>query len=267
MLQEAAMNNQANFPKVKPFEPENAAQRATLTFWRMENAAAEALLHAAGPAKDRAALTGLVLLTVGMVALLVALVAGIKAGLRILDTGLSSQGVPLMMVNLITIAMAYFFGWVATALSTRVYRVPLAGGAVKAFSWLFLACLLALYLFITIKLFEQNYTDTKLLAYWLIMALGVLGLAGIHLITGTGDMRAYAFFLMLVSILHLGVIVYHYNFLDGFKPSGLIPDMLFFINMLLVEFLMLAHFGLLRSTREFLDRQFLDVRARMDLSR
>ena len=73
------MNNQANFPKVRPFEPENAAQRATLTFWRMENAAAEALLGAAGPAKDRALLTGFVLLTFGMAALLVALVAGIKA--------------------------------------------------------------------------------------------------------------------------------------------------------------------------------------------
>jgi hypothetical protein len=261
------MNNQANFPKVKPFEPENPAQRVTLALWQMENAAADAVRRAASPADDRATLTGLVLLAVGMVALLVALLAGIKAGLRVLDSGLSIQGIPLMMVNLITIAMAYCFGWMTAALSARVYRVPLAVTAVKAFAWVFLACLLALYLFITMKLFEQNYTDTKLLAYWLIMALGVLGLTGIYLITGAGDMRAYAFFLMLVSILHLGVIVYHYNFLDGFKPEGLVPDMLFFMNMLLVEFLMLAHFGLLRSTREFLDRQFMDVRMRMNLSR
>jgi len=261
------MSTQANFPKVRPFEPENAAQRVRLAFWRMETAAAGALQQATGPAKEQVTPTGFVLLTVGMAALLAALVAGIKAGLRILDSGLSSQGVPLMMVNLTTIAMAYCFGWAAAALSARVYRVPLAGTAVKAFAWVFLACLLGLYLFITIKLFEQNYTDTKLLAYWLIMALGLLGLTGIHLITGTGDMRAYAFLLMLVSILHLGVIVYHYNFLEGFKPEGLIPDMLFFINMLLVEFLMLAHFGLLRSTREFLDRQFMDVRLQITLSR
>jgi len=261
------MNNQPDFPKVKPFEPENAAQRVTLDVWGMESAAADAVRRATGPARDQDTLTGLVLLAVSMTALLAALIAGIKAGLRILDSGLSSEGVPLMMVNLITVAMAYAFGWMAAELIARVYRLPLAVTAVKAFAWAFLSCLLGLYLFITVKLFEQNYTDTKLLAYWLIMALGVLGLTGIYLITGTGDMRVYAFFLMLVSIVHLGVIVYHYNFLDSFKPEGLIPDMLFFMNMLLVEFLMLAHFGLLRSTRAFLDDQFRDVRLRMNLSR
>jgi len=256
------MSRQVDYPKVKPFEPENAAQRIRLSFWRAETAAADAVGRSRGiPALT----TGCLLLAAGMAALLVALLAGIKAGLRILDTGLSNQALPLMTVNLITIAMAYAFGWVAASLSARVYRVPVAAPATKAFAWVFLACLVGLYLFITLKLFEQSYTGTKLLAYWLIMGLGVLGLTGIHLITGGGDMRGYAFLLMLISLLHLGVIVYHYNFLDGFKPEGLIPDMLFFLNMLLVEFLMLAHFGLLRSTREFLDRQFLDVRLRMGL--
>jgi hypothetical protein len=256
------MSHQIHYPKVKPFEPENAAQRIMLSFWRAEAAAAEAV----GQARGRPApTTGFLLLAAGMAALLVALLAGIKAGLRILDTGLSNQALPLMTVNLITIAMAYAFGWVAASLSARVYRVPVAVPLTKAFAWVFLACLAALYLFITLKLFEQSYTGTKLLAYWLIMGLGVLGLTGVHLITGGGDMRGYAFLLMLISLLHLGVIVYHYNFLEGFKPEGLIPDMLFFLNMLLVEFLMLAHFGLLRSTREFLDRQFLDVRLRMGL--
>jgi hypothetical protein len=166
-----------------------------------------------------------------------------------------------MLVNLITIGMAYCLAG-AAALS-REFQLPLRTAVRPSPGYSWAACWrLSL---ITLKLFEQNYTGTKLLAYWLIMALGVLGLTGIHLITGTGDMRAYAFLLMLVSVLHLGVIVYHYNFLDGFKPEGLIPDMLFFMNLLLVESLMLAHFGLLRSTREFLDRQFLDVRGRMDL--
>jgi len=257
------MNSRASYPKVEPFEPENPAQRIMLSFWKAEIAAGDAV----GRGQGRSLLTGYVLLSAGMAALLVALLAGIKAGLRILDSGLSNQAVPLMTVNLITIAMAYAFGWVAASLSARVYRVPLAVPAIRAFGWVFLSCLLALYLFITLKLFEQSYTGTKLLAYWWIMALGLIGLTGIHLITDGSDMRGYALLLMLVSMLHLGVIVYHYNFLEGFKPAGLVPDMLFFLNMLVVEFLMLAHFGLLRSTREFIDRQFLDVRLRLGLGR
>jgi hypothetical protein len=258
------MNNQAEFPKIKPFRPESSGERMALAFWKVENEARRSL---GGQGQGQTALMGYALLAMGMTALLVALLAGIKAGLRVLDSGISAQGVPLMMVNLTTIAMAYIFGWVTVALSARVYRLPVAGMATRAFGWVFLLCLVVLYLFITGKLFEQHYTDTKLLAYWVIMGLGVLGLTGIHLITGTGDMRAYALFLMMVTILHLGVIVYHYNFLDEFKPEGLIPDMLFFLNMLFVEVLMFAHFGLLRPVRDLLDREFLDVRARMGRGR
>lgn len=257
------MNNRVNIPKIRPFESESPGERIALGFWKLQGDVKRLL----GQGDGRTALPGYALLAIGMTALLIALLAGIKAGLRVLDSGVSAQAVPLMMVNLVTIAMAYIFGWVTMALSARVYRLPLAGLASRAFGWVFLICLLALYLFITRKLFEQHYTDTKLLAYWLIMGLGVLGLTGIHLITGTGGMRAYAFFLMLVTILHLAVIVYHYNFLDEFEPQGLIPDLLFFLNMLFVEVLMFAHFGLLRPVRDMLDRQFVDVRARMGRGR
>jgi hypothetical protein len=245
--------------QVETSGPRNAAQRAVLAFQQLD----EQVKRPPGGGQRQIALTGTLLLAAGMSALMVALLAGIKAGLRVLDTGISAEGLPLMMVNLTTIAMAYAFGWVTVALSARVYRLPLAGAATRAFGWVFLFCLLALYLFITLKLFEQHYTATKLLAYWFIMALGVLGLTGVHLITGTGNMRGYAFFLMLVTLLHLGVIVYHYNFIDEFEPGGLIPDMLFFLNMLLVEVLMFAHLGVLRPLRDLLDREFIDVRARM----
>jgi hypothetical protein len=216
---------------------------------------------------ERSTLTASMLLAAGLGALTVALIAGIKAGLRLLDGGLSAEGVPLMAVNLVTIAMAYSFGWMAAGLSAKVYHLPLATKAVRAFAWVFLLCLAALYLYITLKLFEQNYTDSKLAAYWTVMCLGVLGLAGIHLLSGQDDMRPYAFVLMLVSMVHLGAIVYHYNFLEGFRPEGLVADMLFFFSMLLVEFLMLAHFGLLRSARHFVEEQFVDVRRTMDLGR
>jgi hypothetical protein len=257
------MNTQVNLRDVNP-GPRDGPTKGVRSGFPATGAEAGGPL---GRGEEQDGVMGGVLLAMGMTALLVALLAGIKAGLRVLDSGISAQGVPLMMVNLITIAMAYTFGWVTVALSARVYRLPLAGITTRAFGWVFLLCLLALYFFITRKLFEQRYTETKLFAYWLIMCLGILGLTGIHLITGTGDMRAYAFFLMIATIFHLGVIVYHYNFLDSFDPEGLIPDMLFFLNMLLVELLMFAHWGLLRPARDMLDREFLDVRARLGLRR
>src|SRR5512135_3091897 len=143
------MHGQANFPRLQPLE--------------------------AGR------LTGGMLLAAGLGALIVALIAGIKAGLRLLDTGLAAEGIPLMMVNLVTIALAYGFGWMGAGASAKVYRSPVAVNAVRAFGWVFLLCLAALYVYITLKLFEQHYTESKLVAYWMVMCLGVLGLTGVHL--------------------------------------------------------------------------------------
>ena len=111
----------------------------------------------------------------------------------------------------------FFFGWGIGLVCIRVFGNRFYPVIIKLYTW---GCLFAagvLYIKIIQKLYKQEYDNPKLGMYVIIM-LGVLFiLLCLHLLLKDQDPRPFAIPLLIVSVVHLLVIVYHYVFdvMDG----------------------------------------------------
>jgi len=105
------------------------------------------------------------------------------------------------------------------------------------------------------RLYDQNYHLLHFWAYPIIVAAGLGAMVGLHLIIEDHDLRPFSMPLLIISMIQLGLIVFRYVFTPA-NPTYLWKDLLFFLAMAGVGFLMLAHIGLLMPLRVRLTNYF-----------
>jgi len=155
--------------------------------------------------------------------------------------------------KIIPVALAYMVGWILCLLSVRSFSNLVLPLMLKYYSWLTLAGVLILYLKIMQKLFEQRYDLAHFLAYNVILASGLAGLLGLHLLLDEQNLRRYSIPIMVVSIWHLVLMVLRYVIIDGGEPLYIFGDLYFFLVMFGLAVLMLAHLGILNPLRNRID--------------
>ena len=88
------------------------------------------------------------------------------------------------------------------------------------------------------------------------MGVALAGLIGFHLLVEGHSLRLFSIPLLLISLVHLYLIVYHYVFALDVTYIYLLGDVLFFLGMITVSILMLMHIGVLSGVRNKIDRLF-----------
>ena len=220
-------------------------------------------LQSPGSVSQRGLLSiSMLLFSVG--GLIIAMLAGLRLVFDIFTVGLM-ESLDGLAIKVIVIGLAYLVGWITSMLAIRVYGNLVLPFIINLFIWGCLIGLCALYLLILQRLYIQAYDAPRFFAYLLIMAAGLAGMVGLHLIIEGHDLRPLAIPLLIINLLQLGLIVLRYVFTPDAKDSYLINDLIFFAAMTSFSVFMLAHIGLLAPLRKrftnYFDRNSKAIRS------
>jgi len=187
-------------------------------------------------------------------ALTFALLGGSKLILDIFGAGLmnSLNGIS---TKVLVVALAYGVGWMTAMIAIRVYGNLVLPFIINFLIWGCLIGVCALYVLILQRLYDQAYDLPHYFAYLMIVAAGLAAMVGLHLIVEDHDLRPLSIPLLIISLIHLGLIVFRYVFTVA-NPTFLWKDLLFFLVMAGLAYLMLAHIGLLKPLRLQLTNYF-----------
>src|SRR5215211_2306237 len=183
-----------------------------------------------------------------------ALIGGAKLVLDILGAGLENS-LPTLPPKALVIGLAYAVGWITAMIAIRVYGNLVLPFIINFLIWGCLIGVCALYVLILQRLYDQTYNLLRFWAYLMIVASGLGAMVGLHLIVEGHDLRPLSIPLLVISMIHLGLIVFRYVFTVA-NPDYLFTDLLFFIAMASFGYLMLAHIGLLTPLRTQLTNYF-----------
>ena len=230
----------------------------------------------------------IVMLLVSVVTLSVAMIGGAKMALDTfssskvmeqgtklkVEKGLSAEAAkpekmkkepvaPHVFAPAIALAIAYGVGWFTAMLGIRVYANLILPILINLITWACLAGICFLYLEILKRLYAQEYEIPNFIKYVVVMLAGLFAMVGLHLIVEDHNLRPFAIPLLIISMFHLGMIVYRYVFANG-KEIYLIGDLFFLFGMAGFSMLMLAHVGLLDPLRtrftNYFDRNSVAIR-------
>ena len=187
-------------------------------------------------------------------ALTFALLGASKLILDIFGAGLmnSLNGIS---TKVLVVALAYGVGWMTAMIAIRVYGNLVLPFIINFLIWGCLIGVCALYVLILQRLYDQAYDLPHYFAYLMIVAAGLAAMVGLHLIVEDHDLRPLSIPLLIISLIHLGLIVFRYVFTVA-NPTFLWKDLLFFLVMAGLAYLMLAHIGLLKPLRLQLTNYF-----------
>jgi hypothetical protein len=204
---------------------------------------------------DTRGLLSIVTMLVSLAAISIAMVGGAKLIYDILEGGIDK--VNNMPAKIIVLAFPFLFGWAAGLVSIRAFGNLIYPIIIKIYSW---GCLLAtcyLYFEVILKMFDHDYTGQKFGIYLIILLGILLVLFFLHLLVEGHDLRPFAIPLLIISVVHLFVIVYHFIFAEN--AGGLsyaVGDFIVFILMITISGLMLMHVGIFSRLREMLGDLF-----------
>jgi hypothetical protein len=201
-------------------------------------------------------LLSIAMLILSMGAFGIAALSGAKMVYDVLGNH-SNSAVVVVIAQIIVIGLAYAVGWITAVVAIRVYGNLILPMLISWCTW---GCLIAVcYLYIEIlkRMYNQPDDFGRFIKYLTVMAGGLGALIGLHLIVEDHDLRPFSLPLLLISLSHLGMIVFRYVFdTTGVKAGFLWKDLAFFFMMTIVSIAMLAHWGLLRPLREQLTNRF-----------
>jgi hypothetical protein len=183
-----------------------------------------------------------------------ALLGGSKLVLDIFGVGLLNS-LGTLPTKAFVVGLAYLVGWVTAMIAIRVYGNLVLPFIINFLIWGCLIGVCALYVLILQRLYDQSYDLTHYFAYLMIVAAGLVAMVGLHLIIEDHDLRPLSIPLLIISLIHLGLIVFRYVFTAA-SPAYLWKDLLFFLIMGAFAYLMLAHIGLLKPLRKQLTTYF-----------
>lgn len=209
---------------------------------------------------DTRGMLSIATMLVSLAAISIALFGGAKLIYDILEAGLDeADNIP---TKLLVMAFPFVFGWIVGLVSIRGFGNQIYPIIIKIYTW---GCLIAtgfLYFKVISKLLVINYNGLKLGTY-IVMLLGVLFvLFCLHLLVDGHDLRPYAIPLLVISVVHLFVIVYHYIIMEA--PGGFseaMSDFLVFLLMITISGLMLLHMGIFTRVRETIGDLFAEKTA------
>lgn len=198
-------------------------------------------------------------MVVSLAVMSIAMGGGLILIFDILDKGLD-ENMSTIPVKLIVLGFAFLFGWGVGLVSIRGFRNRVYPVIVKLYAWGCVAAAVVLYIKVIQKLYEQDYDNSKLGMY-VMMLVGVLFiLLCLHLLLEEHDPRPLAIPLLIVSIVHVFVIVYHYVF--DLEPGQdisvrfVFSDFMIFFLMVTVSALILNNGNLLSPVRETISGVF-----------
>lgn len=171
----------------------------------------------------------------------------------------------VIVAQLIVVGLAYSVGWVTAMVAIRVYGNLVLPIIIDLFTWGCLLAICGLYLVIMQRMYNQPDDHFRFLKYMLVMAGGLAGLLGFHLIVEGHSLRPFAVPLLVINLIQLGIIVLRYVFATSdVKPGFLWKDLVFFFMMTIVSITMLAHWGILEPLRKritnYFDRNSVAIR-------
>lgn len=148
------------------------------------------------------------------------------------------------------IGLAYVVGWAVALVGIRHFNNLVLPGVINIYAWATLAGIAALYIIILFRLYEQRYFVGNFIKYTIVMWVAIAGLIGFHLLIEDHNLRPFSIPLLMISLVHLYLIVFHYVFAIGkVNYDYLSGDIIFFLGMALVSVLMLLHVGTLSWLR------------------
>jgi hypothetical protein len=187
-------------------------------------------------------------------ALTFALLGGAKLVLDILGAGLENS-LPTLPPKAMVVGLAYGVGWITAMIAIRVYGNLVLPFIIHFLIWGCLIGVCALYVLVLQRMYDQTYNLLRFWAYLMIVAAGLTAMVGLHLVVEDHDLRPLSIPLLVISMIHLGLIVFRYVFTVA-NPGYLWTDLLFFFAMAGFGYLMLAHMGLLSPLRTQLTNYF-----------
>ena len=197
----------------------------------------------------------LVTMLVSLAALTVSMLGAAKLVFDVFDDGLANS-LNSILVKVVVLGFAFFFGWGIGVVSIRGFGNLVYPIVVKIYAWACLAAVGILYIKVIQKLYMQAYDGLHFWAYLVMLLGGLFVLICLHLLVEGHDLRPFAIPLLVISVVQLFVIVYHYVFTAD--PNGwmLLGDFTIFIFMISLSALMLMHIGILSPLRAWIDAMF-----------
>lgn len=183
-----------------------------------------------------------------------ALIGGAKLVFDILGTGLEGS-LPTLPPKAMVVGLAYAVGWITAMVAIRVYGNLVLPFIINYLIWGCLIGVCSLYVLVLYRMYDQTYNWLRFWAYLMILASGLAAMVGLHLIVEDHDLRPLSIPLLVISMIHLGLIVFRYVFTVA-NPDYLWTDLAFFLIMGSFGYLMLAHIGLLAPLRTQLTNYF-----------
>jgi hypothetical protein len=206
------------------------------------------------PRKDKVDMGGLLSLATMLASfgsLGIAMSGGLLLIFDILDKGLDNS-MDGLFLKLVVLGITFFFGWVTGSVSIRSFKNRLLPFIVKVYAWGCLFAIGILYIKVIQKLYEQSY-DYSRLGKYVFITLGMLFvLLCLHLLLEEHDLRPLAIPPLIISVVHLFVIVFHYVFDPTVKVEVVfvVGDFMVFLLMITVSGLMLMRGNVLSPVRE-----------------
>jgi hypothetical protein len=186
---------------------------------------------------------------ISMAALTVSMLGAAKLVFDIFDDGLADS-LDGLLVKVAVLGLAFFFGWGVGLVCIRAFGNLVYPLIIKIYAWACLVAVSILYIKVIQKLYVQKYDALHFWAYLVILLGGLFVLLCLHLLIEEHDLRPFAIPLLIISVVDLFVIVYHYIFTTHAIGVKVIADFTIFIVMIIISALMLMHIGILSPMRD-----------------
>ena len=161
------------------------------------------------------------------------------------------------------LGITYALGWLTAVVGIRVYGNLILPILINLLMWVCLAGICYLYVEILDRLYQQQYVFMQFVKYVFVMITGLTALVGLHLVIEDHNLRPFAFPLLFISMIQLGLIVFRYVFVGG-KSLYIFGDLFFLFGMSAFSIMMLAHVGLLDPLRtrftNYFDKNSVSIR-------
>ena len=152
--------------------------------------------------------------------------------------------------------MAYLVGCLFTAFGIRTLGNLVLPIIINIYAWIVLIGVLSLQIAIISRLFAQAYELPNFIKYISLFAAGLLAMIGLHLVLENHSLFIFAIPMLLTSLAHLFLTVFHFVFMPDVNYEKVWGDIIFFFITTAISILMLAHLGILNGFRRFMDRTF-----------
>jgi hypothetical protein len=244
-----------DFPKTPPFVFNDAPVEGT------NEPASQPVTHPKTPTQNNGypsnrGMLNVAILLISSLSMGIALIGGAWIGYGVLHNGIGDQ--PGLFARIIVAGLAYGVGWSVGLFGIRMLGNLILPLAMKAYAWIILGGLAILQIAIISKLFKQLYTPEKFVYYVILFGAGLVALVGLHLILEDHSLVPFSFPILIISLSHLYLIVFHYIFVpsEKVKYEFLWGDAIFFLITAIVGVLMLAHLGILSVFRKSIAQTF-----------